>query len=191
MPDMSEDNDPLALLLVETAAGDRSAFRVLYEKSSAKLFGTLLRILKRDDLAQDVLQEVYVTIWQRASKFDGDKGRAMTWMITITRNKAIDVLRRQEERVSKVSIDDERTPAGTAEVEAELFYERAGLAPDQSISLETCLSEIEETSRDCVLLAYQYGYSREELAAKYEVPSGTIKSWLRRALQRLKECLER
>lgn len=191
MTSNSQDNDPLALLICETATGDRNAFRMLYEKSSSKLFGTLLRILKREDLAQDVLQEVYVAIWQRAGSFESDKGRAMTWMITIARNRAIDVLRRSEERVTKLSVDDEYSPGALSEMEAQLWADNAGLEPVETMTLETCLSEIEEKARSCVLLAYHYGYSREELASKYDVPSGTMKSWLRRALQRLKDCLER
>lgn len=188
---MNSDQDSLALLIRETASGDRTAFRRLYEKSSSKLFGTLLRILKREDLAEDVLQEVYVLIWERAATYSAERGRPMSWMIAIARNKAIDLLRRQEERVVKLSINEEGAGEGAALLEARLSEERVGLEPSQSMTLEYCLTEIEETSRECVLLAYQYGYSREELASRYDVPTGTVKSWLRRALQRLKDCLER
>jgi RNA polymerase sigma-70 factor (ECF subfamily) len=190
LSDQSEHNDPLAILIRSTAEGDRSAFQSLYQKSSAKLFGTLLRILKRDELAEEVLQEVYVVIWQRAGQFESGKGRAMTWMITIARHKAIDLLRRQEEQVAKVSLDDDGAPATALEIETQLWDQSAGLSPASAMTLETCLSELEPKARDCVRLAYQYGYSREELAAKHEVPSGTLKSWLRRALKRLKDCLE-
>lgn len=187
----TDDSDPLKLLIIETATGDRDAFRLLYEKSSAKLFGTLIRILKREELARDVLQEVYISIWQRASSFDPEHGRAMSWMIAIARNRAIDVLRRADERAVTYSIDDDMQGAALAVLDEKLSEQRSSMEPSERMTLEYCLSEIEPKSRECVLLAYQYGYSRDELASKYDVPSGTVKSWLRRALGKLKECLER
>ena len=184
---MTDQPDQLQSLMEKTANGDRGAFRLLYEASSAKLFGVLLRILKEQALAEEVAQEVYLTIWQKARSFNANEGRVMSWMIAIARNRAIDVLRSADQKMLAQKVSPDQTDAiGKAE----------GLTlkmPDvvEHMALETCLEEIEQRSRECVLLAYHYGLSRDELAARYQVPSGTVKSWLRRALTRLKDCLER
>lgn len=186
--DSSYSNDHLLRLLQETASGDRDAFRLLYDSSSAKLFGVLLRILKRQDLAEDVLQEVYLVIWKKAKTYDPAQGRPLSWMVTIARNRAIDILRKTDERVIKHSLsehDEDHFNSALSSISA------SEMDPGERIALQTCLDETEEQARQCVLLAYLYGYSREELAIRYSVPANTIKTWLRRALIDLKECLER
>lgn len=184
---MTDHSDPLASLIRETASGDRQAFQRLYEKTSSKLFGIILRILKRQDIAEDVLQDVYILVWKRADSFNPTQGRTISWMTAIARNRAIDVLRSGEEKIVKLSIvgeDAELNDALTAVSIPEID-------PSDRMTLKVCLDEIEQKSRECVILAYQYGLSRDELATHYDVPSGTVKTWIRRALIGLRNCLER
>lgn len=190
---MTDEPDFLLPLMKKTANGDREAFHKLYEQSSAKLFGVLLRILKQEVLAEDVCQEVYLTIWKKASQYDPTLGRVMSWMIAIARNKAIDVIRRADEKMLA-----QKATGGDVGDQLDLMalHGEGGIAFQMNntverLALESCLDEIEQKSRECVLLAYHYGLSRDELAERYSVPTGTIKTWLRRALLRLKDCLER
>jgi RNA polymerase sigma-70 factor (ECF subfamily) len=169
-------------LLRKTAAGDRGAFAQLYQHTAAKLFGVATHIAGRGEVAEDALQECFVLIWQRASEYDPRRGGAMNWLIAIVRNCTIDRLRRRRVR-----------PEGHAAPEALL---RRLAAPDscehgaELRARRVCLGELEEKPRRAVLLAYLYGLSREELAAQLAVPVGTVKSWLRRSLDRLRRCLE-
>lgn len=189
----SENNDPILRLLQETASGDRDAFRLLYDASSAKLFGVLLRILKRQDLAEEVLQDVYFLIWNKANLYDPSKGRPLSWMCTIARNRAFDALRTMDERMQKQEFnEDEDSPLSPTLL---ALSPSLSAISDQNrvekLALEECLGEANEQSRECVLLAYVHGFSRDELANRYSVPVNTIKTWLRRALIDLKNCLER
>lgn len=185
---MTDIKDPLQALLAETALGDKDAFRLIYDTTAAKLFGILLRILKRQDLAEDILQEVYITIWDKAKSYHSEQGAPISWMSAIARNRAIDVLRRSDERTVKLSLSDEYDENL---IEALLAQSTPLADPTDHMALQSCLEEIEMKSKECVLLAYQYGLTRDELSERYDVPAGTIKTWLRRALLRLKDCLER
>ena len=175
---------PLLLqeLLRKTAGGDADAFAQLYKRTAGKLFAVAIRIAGRGEIAEDALQECYVTVWQRAVDYDPQRGAAMSWLITILRNCIIDRLRRRGVR-----------PEGHAVSEEAL---RRLAAPDSSEqgaemrALRACLDELEEQPRRAVMLAYLYGLTREELAAQLAVPLGTVKSWIRRSLGRLKRCLD-
>lgn len=161
---------------------DRAAFAALYSMTSAKLFGIALRILRQRERAEEALQDSFVTIWQRAAGYDPARGSAMGWLVTIVRHCAIDHLRRHAARPESRSAPDEALLAlaapGGADSRSELR------------ALQRCLDELEEQPRRAVLLAYCYGLTREELAARLGVPIGTVKSWLRRSLERLQKCLE-
>ena len=175
--------ETLAALLAATAQGDRAAFARLYQATSAKLFGVTVRILMRRSLAEDVLQEVYVRIWDRASDYRPDKGAPMTWMITIARNRAIDALRRDRPTMPIDSpafeepADPERSPFDWA------------LAGEEARRLRGCLDLLEADHRRLILLAYCEGHTQEDLARRTGRPLGTVKSWLRRGLARLRDCL--
>ena len=171
-------------MLERTAKADRQAFRSLYDASSAKLMGVLMRILKNREKAEDVLQEVYVKIWQKADTYDASLGRPITWMATIARNRAIDVVRAT--RV-ETTLDE----PGSEESLYQMTSAATLQSPtDELESLRHCLGELAEDTREYVLLAYYQGYSREELAERYKSPIGTIKTRLRRGLLALKECLD-
>jgi RNA polymerase sigma-70 factor (ECF subfamily) len=180
---MTSDRDDLARLLALTAGRDRAAFAALYRATGAKLNGVILRILRRADLAEEVLQEVYVRIWERAGDFDPQAGAPLAWMGTIARNKALDALRRRtetsiEDRPETLDLPDPADdPATLAERSADLAR------------LAGCLDGLEADKRRMVLLAYHQGLTREELAGEFGVPVGTVKTWLHRSLGRLKECL--
>lgn len=177
--------ETLEHLLAATAGGDRIAFKTLYERSSAKLFGVVLRILKNRQKAEDVLQDVYLKIWQKAESYDPKQGRPITWMATIARNRAIDIVRatRPEQTVDEPGDEEEIFRLGASEGEQVDLSELE--------ALRFCLGEMKEDDRNYVLLAYYEGYSREELAQRFESPVGTIKTRLRRGLLALRTCLER
>ncbi|MEL6946260.1 MAG: sigma-70 family RNA polymerase sigma factor [Pseudomonadota bacterium] len=180
-----EPQEPLEDLLSQTAAGDRAAFRQLYDRASAKLFGVVLRILKDRQKSEDVLQDVFVKVWQKAGSYDPGQGRAITWMATIARNRAIDIIRatRPEKTVDEPGDDEEIFRLGGQDAKQIDFTELE--------SLRVCLGEMKKDDRNYVLLAYYEGFSREELAERFGAPVGTIKTRLRRGLLALRTCLER
>ncbi len=167
-----------------TAGGDRSAFAQLYTRTSPKLFGLVLRIVRRRDLAEDVLQEAYLRIWDHAADYRPERGAASAWMGRIARNRALDWYRKQSR--DPVRAGPEPGPDETRWSE---------LARDQVDSegqqLKDCLAELEAPQRDCILLAFVEGYTHQELALRLERPLGTVKSLIRRGLARLKACIER
>ena len=171
-------------LLLAAAKGDREAFRALHAATQAKLFGVAMRILARRDAASDALQEAYVKIWRRAADYDPAKGSAVAWMATIARNVALDEVRKK----APVSLED--MPEGY-EPAAEAVDPLAGRERSERLAaLMKCLETLDPKKRDMVLLAYWRGASREALAAKFDAPTATIKTWLRRSLLGLRECLE-
>jgi RNA polymerase sigma-70 factor (ECF subfamily) len=180
---MNQEDD-LAALLARLAEADQDAFDPLYHATSAKLFGVLVRILRRHEVAEEVLQDVYVSILERAASFDPARGSAMTWMATLARNRALDEVRREGYRVLEhpgergESVCDEDLRQASAEQRVELGR------------LIQCLSRLDARKREIVLLAYRDGLTRAELAARYECPEGTIKTWLRRSLATLRNCLD-
>lgn len=181
---MAPKTEPLATLLARTASGNRIAFRQLYEATSPKLFAIAVRILGRSELAEEVLQDAFLTIWNRADSYRPDIASPLSWMVSITRNRAIDVLRKRTE--VPLSEDQPET-------------ERASDLPDpfeltaQSTALRAllaCLKGIEPQQRECLLLAYYYGFTHAEIAERIDVPIGTVKSWLSRGLRRIRDCMD-
>lgn len=178
-------NTPQALvkLIDGVARKDRAAFDALYQATSAKLYGIALRILKRRDIAEEVLQEVYVKIWDRAGDFDARVASPITWMATITRNRALDEIRRK--RPDSIEDHPEVMDFATDDPSALANAMRA----EDGRRLADCLSRLDGDKRAMVVQAYCEGLSREELAEKYAQPVNTIKTWLRRSLAQLKGCL--
>jgi RNA polymerase sigma-70 factor, ECF subfamily len=176
-------DDPIADLLTRIAAQDRAAFQNIYNATSAKLMGVLLRILGNRAESEDALQEVYTRVWLRAGRFDATKGRGMTWLIAMARNLAIDRLRARRE----VTAD---------EGAAEALVDRSPNAEGQAIALgearrvADCFATLEPDRAEAVRRAYLDGQSYQELADRYAVPLNTMRTWLRRSLLRLRECLD-
>ncbi len=173
----------LVILMQRVARQDRAAFAELYAATSSKLFGVVLRILRRRDLADEVLQEAYVKIWERAADYRPETGAVITWITTIARNRALDEARRK--RPDSVEDHPEILNIAT-DAESALAAVMRG---EDGQRLTDCLKRLEPARRDMVLLAYCEGLSREELAEKYGQPVNTIKTWLRRSLIQLKGCL--
>jgi RNA polymerase sigma-70 factor (ECF subfamily) len=163
--------------------GDRAAFEQLYAATRAKLYGVVLRILRRHDLADEVLQEVYLKIWSGAGQFNPGLASPITWMVTIARNRAIDLVRKRRE----VSIEEEPK---AMDVAADLPNPLARRELAEEVRrLMGCIERLEPERQSLVLLAYRNGWSREQLAAKLGKPVNTIKTWLRRSLLEIRECL--
>lgn len=170
-------------LLQRVSLKERAAFSQLYAATSSKLYGIVLRILVRRDLADEVLQEVYVKIWERAGDFDPGRASPITWMATIARNRALDEAR----RVKPVSLED--MPAGFDVVsDAPLALEILTQSEDGR-RLFDCLQTLEAEKREVVVQAYLHGLSREDLGKRFSRPVPTIKTWLHRSLSQLKECI--
>ena len=176
--------DPLADLIPRIAGGDRDALRQLYQATSAKLLAVCLRILSNRDESEDVLQEVYLTIWRRADRFEAGRASVMTWISTIARNRAIDRLRARGPLAVAAQIDDmeiaDKTPG--AEIQLESL---------QSVqALNDCLSQLDDRTQGVIRTAFFEGVTYEALAQRLDTPLGTIKSWIRRGLLKLRGCLE-
>jgi RNA polymerase sigma-70 factor (ECF subfamily) len=180
---MLDSADDLADLLSRVAAKDRAAFASVYRTASPKLCGIILRILRRRELAEEVLQDVFLTIWRRAEDYNMTLASPMTWMAAIARNRAIDEIR-------KVRLTVVDTPVEELNVadSGKLASERMEIE-ESTRRLEKCLDRLTEPHREMVKLAYLHGWSRDALGRKYGRPEGTIKTWLHRSLKQLKECL--
>ena len=169
--------------MARVAQRDRAAFQVLYTATSAKLYGIILRILVRRSLADEVLQDVFVRIWERASDFQPERASAITWMATIARNRALDELRRAN--VTPLT----EMPEGF-DMASDLNNALDQIEQSEQLrSLMACLNGLEADKREIVLLAYYRGMSREALAQRYGRPVATVKTWLHRSLAQLRSCL--
>ncbi|HPM55585.1 MAG TPA: sigma-70 family RNA polymerase sigma factor [Thermomonas sp.] len=178
--------DPLAALLAQVAEGRRDAFESLYRQTSATMLGICLRVLRDREEAEDVLQEVYVAVWSKAAQFDQQRARAMTWLGTIARNRAIDRVRARpspalHEPIEDHELADDEAPTPAAGIDAAL--ERA--------QLDDCMDQLEPKRRSLIRTAFFENVTYDVLALRAEAPLGSVKSWIRRGLQQLKACLER
>ena len=176
----------LVAALARVAGGDRAALQMVYQDTSAKLFGVCLRILNDRSEAEDVLQEVYLTVWRKAASFDPARASPITWLAAIARNRSIDRLRSAAggRRMDPIEAAEEvRDPAPAA---VELVE-----AAQQSSRLGLCLEQLEPRQASAIRAAFLDGNTYEELAERMRVPLGTMKSWIRRGLLKLRDCLER
>ncbi|MEA1833529.1 sigma-70 family RNA polymerase sigma factor [Methylobacterium durans] len=178
------DDATLERLLDAVAARDEAALRDLYDLTAPKLLGVILRIQRDRSAAEDILQDVFLRIWQAASSYAPEMGRPLSWLCTIARNRAIDAVRRRTEIQGPVHEDEEDWLERLADPHDS---EGAILSRD---ALMACLARLDPAHRDCVVLAYCEGFSREDLAERFARPVNTIKTWLHRALANLKGCLE-
>jgi RNA polymerase sigma factor (sigma-70 family) len=181
-----EQREAVAAALARVAAGDQAALKDVYSRTSAKLFGLCLRILGDRGEAEDALQEVYLSVWRRAGSFDPARASAITWLAALARNRSIDRLRSS----------GRQRPAAPIEEALDLPDQSAGAdsaaeAAEARGRLTLCLAELEKRQADSIRAAFFSGDTYKQLAARAEVPEGTMKSWIRRGLLRLRECLER
>jgi RNA polymerase sigma-70 factor (ECF subfamily) len=183
--DLDSNRKLLAAALVGAGGGDRNALQTVYRLTSAKLFAVCLRILGERSEAEDALQEVFMAVWLKAAAFDPALSSPMTWLIAIARNRAIDHLRvrGQHRRMGPIEevaeLTDDKAPADVA-LQSE----------QEQAQLRRCLDGLADHERAALRGAFFDGNTYEELAERMKVPLGTVKSWIRRAMIKLKACLE-
>jgi len=172
-------------LLGQCALKNQRAFEDLYRLTSSKLYGVALRILRRQDWAEEVLQECYVNIWNHAGNYAQAKSAPLTWMTSIVRNRSLDWLRRPraeatgEEYEIAVEAWQDDAPGPMEQL----------MASSEAAALARCLQQLESKQRQSIMLAFFNGLSHSELADHMKLPLGTVKTWVRRGLERLKGCL--
>ncbi|WP_026480977.1 sigma-70 family RNA polymerase sigma factor [Ahrensia sp. 13_GOM-1096m] len=176
-------SDDIGNLISQCALRNRASFTQLYSLTSAKLFGVVLRILNNRAEAEDALQEIYVKIWNNADKFAVNQYSPMSWLVVVARNHAIDVIRARKPIAIDIDdafdvSDDSKTP------------EQEAINTSEGKRIDSCLQELDEQKALAVRGAYVEGYSYDELAERFSVPINTMRTWLRRSLISLRECLE-
>jgi RNA polymerase sigma-70 factor, ECF subfamily len=179
----------LAGLLARTALADQEAFAELYRKTSAQLYAIALRIVRDRATAEEILQEAYVSIWHHAGGYDAARSQPQTWLATIVRNRCLDQLRRHE-------VDTVAMPRDEAGDEIDLPADGPTpmdllLAGAAAQSVRECVDGLEGAQKQAIALAFYHGLTHAELAHHLRQPLGTVKSWIRRGLERLKRCLDR
>jgi RNA polymerase sigma-70 factor (ECF subfamily) len=174
----------LEALLSRCAAGDRAALATLYARVAPILLAVLMRILRRRDAAEDALQDVFVSVWQRAHQFDPIRGRALAWLVSMARYRAIDL-----QRAARPAVPLTEVSALEPQLQSEGLATSSEMLGTGAL-LVRCLEQIAAPQRRCLLLAYQDGLTHSEIARAVNEPLGTVKSWVRRSLLALRRCLE-
>lgn len=174
--------ESLDALLARTASGDQTAFRALYDRTSGRLFAICLRIARNRTLAEDFLQEAYTRVWERSPQFDPQRGSALAWMIALTRNHAIDVIRTRGREVLSVDGTEFEVPDQPALAPAEARLDYPAIA--------RALAELDEGPRRAIMHAYLDGMSYQEIGAALGIPIGTAKTWVSRGIAKLRRSLD-
>jgi RNA polymerase sigma factor (sigma-70 family) len=182
------DPQQLKTWLADVARKDATAFRSLYDETSPKLFGFALRILVKRELAEEVLQESFVNIWNNASSYQASLAAPMTWMTTIVRNRAFDLLRRVDHAV-EIDADTFDKDVMDALESADPTPIEALQLTESSKALAHCFARLEGLHRQAIALAFYHDLSHGEVAEQMKLPLGTVKTWVRRGLERLRLCL--
>jgi RNA polymerase sigma factor (sigma-70 family) len=195
--DWTDRSRDLAALLARAGLGDRAAFATLYERSSAHLLAVVLRINRDRAQAEDILQEVYVNVWRAAQSFDAAQSQPLTWLTRIARNRAIDSLRRHQTQPQMQTLHSTSSSANDEDPDVYDSVADDAAGPLELLSrasdaraLSHCMQGLSAQQRQSVALAFYDGLSHAEVAEKLNQPLGTVKSWVRRALQSLKSCLD-
>ena len=185
MPEISDRPAAAALAdaLSRCARGERAALREIYDSEAPTMIGIAMRVLKRRDMAEEAVHDAFLRIHQHAGSFDPAKGSARAWIFTIVRNRALNIVRGE----AKTDLVDDFEPMGLQD---------DGDSPETIMSklsdarsLKRCLELLEPERRKLILLAYTQGLTHGEIAGKIGAPLGTVKSWIRRSLMTLRECM--
>ena len=184
----SPDPIQLGAWLNGAARRDAAAFRSLYEASAPRLYGLALRILRRRELAEEVLQESFVSIWNSARDYDSGLSAPMTWMTTIVRNKAFDLLRRTRQSVDADGDAFDETVLAALRDPRATPIEALQISSDAK-ALANCMAALEEKHRRVLGMAFFHDLSYSDVAQQLTLPIGTVKTWVRRSLARLHSCL--
>lgn len=180
---MRQGNETLVRLMARVSLGDRRAFRSLYEATAPDVSGLLHAMLPSPDAVDDALQDTYVKVWHRADDYHPERGQVNTWIASIARYRAIDMLRSRRIRSG--------SDAGLAELPdpSEDVFETVSDAREHA-RLSSCMGTLSDDQQRSISLAFFRGYTHEEVAGEFDTPLGTVKAWIRRGLQKLRECLE-
>ena len=191
VPPSSDRNARLAHLLSRVALSDQVAFGDLYGETSAHLYGAALRILRNAAAAEEIVQEAYVNVWHHAGSYEVARSQPLTWLTTIVRNRCLDHLRRRKPATeSRTPADDDDAPERDLPADTMTPAEML-VAGAEAAAVRDCVDALDAGPKQAIALAYYRGLSHAELAAHLHEPLGTVKSWVRRALARLRDCLDR
>lgn len=180
-----EAREKLTAAMQKLAGGDRAALEQIYRATSAKLFGICFRILGDEKEAEDALQDVYITLWRRADRFDPARASPISWLATFARNRAIDRLRAGKVRRGAVAEEEAGQVADAAPLAEEMLIDA-----ERKARVHGCLETLDEAPREAIRSAFFEGRTYAELAEAKDIPLGTMKSWIRRGLAKLKACME-
>ncbi|MEP5937066.1 MAG: sigma-70 family RNA polymerase sigma factor [Erythrobacter sp.] len=184
-PASNEAREHLKAAMARLASGDKNALEDIYRATSTKLFGICYRILGDRKEAEDALQDVYVNLWQRADRYDPARASPISWLSTFARNRAVDRLRTGKIRQNAVPVDEAAPVPDSAPLADDLLIDS-----ERSARVHTCIETLEHKQRDAIKTAFFEGRTYAELAEAQDVPLGTMKSWIRRGMAKLKTCLE-
>ena len=179
-----EQREEIEALIGQVSLRDRLAFSRLYDLTSGKLMGVCFRVLKERAAAEDAMQDVFIKVWRNAERYQVTGHSPMTWLITIARNTAIDRLRARRTDADIADYSEQISAPGVSP-------EQSAIASSESRRIVDCLDELERDRRDAITGAYLDGRSYKDLSAQFDVPLNTMRTWLRRGLQTLRECLAR
>ncbi|MDX3977691.1 sigma-70 family RNA polymerase sigma factor [Shinella sp.] len=179
----SDDPDELESAVLACAKGDQSGLRLIFDRESGRLVAVAQRIVRRRELAEEVVQDAFIRIWTHAHQYSRERGSARGWIYAIVRNRALNMLRDggREEAVDDIEALQDRDHANEVMAAWQML--------DRDSRLRECLDGLEETRRSSILMAYVGGYTHGEIAGRLRIPLGTTKSWIRRGLSALRECL--
>lgn len=172
-----------AKAIADCARGDQAGLRALFDAEAPQLIGVAMRILRRRDVAEDAVQDAFVQVWQKASKFDPERGSARGWIYTILRHRALNMLRDGSREITSEPADLD-AQADRDRIATQSFDRLA-----EASALKQCLEQLNTVTRRCILMAYVLGLTHGEIAGKIDAPLGTTKSWITRGLRSLRECL--
>jgi len=181
--DVAPPASDLNRALGQCAKGDRLALRTIYDSESPRMLGVAMRLLRRRALAEEAVHDTFVQVWQKAASFDPGRGEARSWLYAILRNRALNILRGE----SRTDLVEDFEPMGLVSEEEDA--EALMLRLSDKGRLKRCLERLEPSRRQAITLAYIHGLSHGELAGRLGVPLGTVKSWIRRSLVSLRECM--
>lgn len=182
---MQHDDAPLADALARCARRDEAALRLIFDREGQHLVAVAQRILRRRELAEEVVQDAFVQIWQKAGQFSAGTGSARGWIYAIVRNRSLNVLRDGRRELPAPDGDVEGLAETAAAAEGIAAFDRLGTKS----RLRACLDGLDEAKRRSILMAYVSGYTHGEIAGHLRVPLGTAKAWVRRGLALLRECM--
>jgi len=174
-------------LLARTALHDRQAFKRLYELAGPRLFGVLIRLVRVRAVAEEMLQECFVSIWQSSGSYRSSRSQPMTWMTSIARNRALDYLRSSHHKTTVYDDDEQRLLEVADETPGALD---GLLAQAEARALRDCLGALDVKTQQCIAAAFYRGLTHDQVAAECGAALGTVKSWIRRGLERLRRCLD-